>query len=89
MKYVYRAMANPAGQNCTKLLQWHDKLYEKVITHTTKDDAEQRTALDWPGSLTPLCARCRSLFVLQDGPGIIMRTLVDRKINGNPEPATK
>lgn len=33
MKYVYRAMANPAGQNCTKLLQWHEKLYEKVREH--------------------------------------------------------
>ena len=28
MKYVYRAMS--IGQNCTKLLQWHEKLYEKV-----------------------------------------------------------
>lgn len=44
MKYVYRAMST--GQNCAKLLAWHDKLYEK------------------------------------DGSGIIMRALVDRKING-------
>jgi len=44
MKYIYRAMS--LNQNCTKLLQWHEKLYEK------------------------------------DGAGIIMRSLVDRKING-------
>jgi hypothetical protein len=46
MKYIYRAMSLSPQTNCTKLLQWHEKLYEK------------------------------------DGAGIIMRSLVDRKING-------
>jgi len=32
MKYTYRAMS--LGQNCTKLLQWHEKLYEKVRPHS-------------------------------------------------------
>ncbi len=75
MKYLYRAMAS--GQNCTKLLQWHEKLYEKVRKRNRSDIGFSQDDLQHSDA----CAR--SVFVLfQDGSGIIMRTLVDRKING-------
>jgi hypothetical protein len=43
MKYLYRAMAS--GQNCTKLLQWHEKLYEKVSERDSSEPGESYHAM--------------------------------------------
>jgi hypothetical protein len=62
MKYIYRAMAS--GQNCTKLLLWHEKLYEKV----SGADCSWAAFLDWHSDELQLTSKflfccCRTVRV--------------------------
>lgn len=62
MKYVYRAMS--LGQNCTKLLQWHEKLYEKVRDTSRQTGRQQCGCLVAGGRLARFDLQALTLLLL-------------------------